>query len=212
MSRPVLYHYWLSSASWRVRWALAIKNLAHDVVVVDIRAGQQTSPEHRARNPMGRVPALSIDGKWLAESVAIIEFLDETHPEPALYPRDPFVRARVRQMVELVNSGVQPLQNLPVMAAHSSDPEAQKKFAATFNERGLKAYEELLAQTERDGLGGQFSVGNTLTAADLFLIPQVASARRFEVDVTPFPRVLAVETAARATPHAEAARPENQPK
>src|SRR5262249_36235193 len=107
--RPTLYHYWRSSASWRVRWALAIKGVAFESVPIDLRTGEQCTAEHRARNPIGHVPALVIDGRALAESVAILEYLEETIPQPALYPRDPWARARTRQLVELINSGVQPM-------------------------------------------------------------------------------------------------------
>lgn len=207
-----LVHYWRSSASWRVRWALAIKGVRFESVMVDLLAGQQRAEEHRRRNPIGHVPALSIDGRWLAESVAILEYLEERIPAPPLYPRDPWARARVRQLVETVNAGVQPLQNLVVLdRAAPGDKEGQKTWAAHWNQRGLAAYERLLGELAAEGLGGRFSLGDTLTAADLFLVPQVYSARRFGVDVAAFPRVLAAEAVALATEHAEGARPENQP-
>src|SRR5690349_6825581 len=97
----ILYQFWRSSASWRVRWALAIKGVPFSSVAVDILAGEQLTEEHRARNLMGHVPALWIDGHTLAESVAILAYLEETRPSPALYPREPWARARVRQVVEL---------------------------------------------------------------------------------------------------------------
>src|SRR4051794_15794286 len=104
--RPTLHQFWRSSASWRVRWALAVKGIAFDIVPVDLMLGEQLSPEHRAKNPMGHVPALLVGDRWIAESVAILEWLEETVPAPALYPKDPWARARVRQLVELVNSGI----------------------------------------------------------------------------------------------------------
>jgi len=133
-------------------------------------------------------------------------------PEPPLYPRDPWERARVRQLVELVNSGIQPLQNLVTLNRHSTERDAQRSWGAWFNERGLGAYEAMLALIERErGAPSRFSWGDALTAADVFLVPQVYSARRFGVDLTRFPRVLAVEAAALATEHADGARPEKQP-
>lgn len=211
MARPVLYTHWRSSSSWRVRWALAIKGIEHDSVPVDLRAGEQLTPEHLARNPMGHVPALVVDGRCLGESVAIVEYLEETVPAPPLYPRDPWWRARTRQVVELVNAGVQPMQNISVLGNHSAEAARQKQWAALFNARGLAALEALLEifEVER-GAPARFCVGDELTAADLFLVPQVYSARRFGVDVSAFPRVVAVEQAALATPHADAARPERQ--
>jgi maleylacetoacetate isomerase len=208
----ILYQFWRSSASWRVRWALAVKGVPFTSVPVNILAGEQMSAEHRARNPMAHVPALWIDGRCLAESVSIIEYLEETRPAPALYPREPWARARVRQVVELINSGIQPLQNLVVLGHRSKDPEEQKAWAHFFNERGLAACEALLGSIAAEIPGdGRFAVGSSLTAADLFIVPQIVTARRFGVDVTRFPRLLAAEAAALATEHAAAALPENQP-
>jgi maleylacetoacetate isomerase len=213
MPRMTLYHYWRSSSSWRVRWALAIKGVAFDSIPVNLLTGEQSAPEHVARSPLGRVPALVLDdGRVLGESVAILEWLDETIPAPALYPQDAWQRARTRQLVEIVNAAVQPLQNISVLRRLSPESAEQRAWAAHFNEIGLGAYEALLAQIAAEGGGGgPFSIGNALTAADVFLVPQVHSARRFHVDVSRFPRVLAAEQAALATPHADAARPENQP-
>ena len=215
MERCTFYHYWRSSASWRVRWALAIKGIEVESVAVDLVRGEQSTDAHRARNPMGRVPALVFpDGRSLGESVAILEWLDETilAPAPALYPKDPWQRARTRQLVEIINASVQPMQNISVLRRLSPEGPVQRAWAAHYNELGLGAYEALLTQIATESLGnGHFSIGDSLTAADLFLVPQVYSARRFDVDVSRFPRVLAAEAAARATPHAEASRPENQP-
>jgi len=209
--KVTLYQYWRSSASWRVRWALAIKGVSFESRAVNLRDGEQRSPEHRARNPIGHVPALVIDGRILVESVAIIEYLEETIPSPPLYPKDPFLRARVRQLVELCNAGVQPLQNLVALNKHSTDPAEQKAWGAFFNERGLAAYESWLHTIDGElESPGRFSVGDALTAADLFLVPQVYSARRFGVDVSKFPRVLAAEASALATEHAISALPESQ--
>jgi maleylacetoacetate isomerase len=203
MSQVTLYHYWMSSASWRVRWALAIKEIAFESVTVNLGTGEQRSAEHLARNPMGRVPALFIDGHMLTESVAILEYLEETRPTPALYPKDPLARARVRQIVETVNSAIQPFQNTRVFERAGADAALQKHYAHFFNEAGMQVLESLLGP-------GPFAFGDSLTAADLYLVPQVAGARRFKVDVSRFPRVLAAEAAALATPHAKGALPESQ--
>lgn len=206
-----LYQYWRSSSSWRVRWALAIKGLAYESVIIDLAAGAQLSAEQRARNPIAHVPTLEVDGLTLSESVAIIEYLDDTRPTPALYPSGAVARARARQVVELINSGIQPLQNLTVLKQHSSDPASQKAWAAHFNQRGMAALETTLVQLGAHFPPGPFALGDRLTVADLFLVPQVYSARRFGVDLTPYPRVLAAEAAALASPHAASALPENQP-
>jgi maleylacetoacetate isomerase len=208
----VLYHYWRSSASWRVRWALAHKGLAFEKVAVNLLSSEQRSDAHRARNPIGHLPALEVaPGRFLAESVAILEWLEETHPSPALYPTDPWARARVRQVCELVNAGIQPLQNLVVLDKVSTDPEVKKAWARDFNERGLRALEGLLTAIDAELGEGTFAVGTSLSAADLFVVPQVYSARRFGVDVSVFPRVLRAEASALATAHADGARPETQP-
>jgi maleylacetoacetate isomerase len=209
--QTILYTFWQSSASWRVRWALAIKGIAFEAVAIDLGAGAQRAAEHLARNPMGRVPVLVIDGHTLSESVAILEYLEETRPEPALYPRDPYRRARVRQVVETVNAAIQPFQNTRAFERAGADAATQKHYANHFNAAGLEALEGLLVEIARELGEGRHAVGDTLTAADVFVVPQVTGARRFGVDVTRFPRVLAVEAAALATEHARAARPEHQP-
>jgi len=220
--QATLYQFWRSSASWRVRWALAIKGVSFTSIVVDLARGAQLEPPHLEKSPMGRVPVVVINGRALVESVAIVEYLDEVIPTPPLYPRDPWLRARVRQVVEVINAGIQPLQNLAVLARHSEDRDEQRAFAKYFNELGLAALERVLVTVAAEyptGLApasggppwGSFAVGDALTAADLFLVPQVEAARRYGADPTPFPRVLAAEAAALATEHAERALPKNQP-
>jgi maleylacetoacetate isomerase len=211
MERTILYTFWQSSASWRVRWALAIKGVAFEPVTIDLGAGAQRSAEHLERNPMGRVPVLVIDGHTIGESVAILEYLEETRPEPALYPRDPYQRARVRQVVETVNAAIQPFQNTRAFERAGADAATQRHYAHHFNAVGMQALERLLDEIARELGHGRHAVGDALTAADVFVVPQVAGARRFGVDVSGFPRLLAVEAAALATEHARAARPEHQP-
>ncbi len=208
----VLYNYWRSSSSYRVRIALAAKGLAYDYAVVNILKDEHASDEHKARSPMGYVPCLSVDGKPFVESVALIELLDEVFPEPALFPRDPFARARVRALVEIVNSGTQPLQNRHVMLHRSPDAEHQKSWAKYFIARGLMALEALMTMYERElGGRGRFAYGDTLGAADAFLVPQMYNARRFGLELASYPRVVAAEEAALATDAVQAALPENQP-
>ncbi len=181
---------------------------------IDILHGGQNDPTFRAENPIGYVPALVLgDGRCLVESVAILEHLEALKPAPALYPRDPWLLARVQQLVALVATGVQPLQNTNVLdRVDPSRGEAMIAWAAHYNARGLAAYERWLEIIHAEtGSKGPYSVGDALSAADIFLVPQVYSARRFRVDVSAFPRVLAAEAAALSEPHAEAARPENQP-
>jgi maleylacetoacetate isomerase len=214
LARPKLYSFWRSSCSWRVRWALAIKGLDFDVESVDILHGGQSDAAFRRANPIGYVPALVLaDGRCLSESTAIFDYLEAIAPEPALFPKDPWLRARVQQLVALVATGVQPLQNTNVLdRVDPSRGEAMIGWAAHYNARGLAAYEKWLEIIHAEtGSNGPYSVGDALSAADIFLVPQVYSARRFKVDVSAFPRVLAAEAAALSESHAEAARPEHQP-
>jgi maleylacetoacetate isomerase len=211
MPEIVLYQFWQSSASWRVRWALAHKGVAFRSVVIDLGDNRQRAPEHLKRNPIGRVPVLDIDGHLLTESVAILEYLEETRAEAPLYPRDPLARARVRQVVETVNAAIQPFQNVRALERAGADHDAQKAYAKHFNQQGMEVLEALLGEIARELGPGTLAVGDTLTAADLFLVPQVAGARRFGVDVSQFARVLEAEAAALATPHARGALPANQP-
>jgi maleylacetoacetate isomerase len=211
MARLTLYNYWRSSSSHRVRIALALKGLAYEYVAVDLRVGEQGSDPHRARSPTGYVPCLTIDGVPYVESVAMVELLEERFPSPPLFPSDPHGRARVRGLVEIVNSGTQPLQNLGVLRRVSADADEQGKWAGHFVTRGLEAFEAAMAVAEREGVGGPFAYGAAPTAADVFLVPQVFSARRFRVDVAPLRRVSRAFDAAMQLEPFRSAAPENQP-
>jgi maleylacetoacetate isomerase len=199
-----LYHFWRSSSSWRVRWALALKGVRVDFSVIELMSDAPDSPEFRARNPAGYVPVLELDdGRYLAESLAIVEWLEETKPTPPLLPKDAYARAVVRQLAEQINSGVQPLQNPNVYERHSAEKAVQLRWNHDWNLRGLTAYEELVRST-----AGKFSFGDTITIADLCLIPQCYAARRFEVDPAKFPTIARIEAAALATPECQAAHPD----
>lgn len=187
MPKFKLYHYWRSSTSWRVRWAFAIKNISCEFVAINLLSDENLSPEHLKRNPMGYVPVLEFTEepkRYLAESLAIIEWLEETFPNPKLLPGDTFQRAKIRQLAETVNANIHPVQNLTVREYYSPDPEKQKIWAQYWITNGLKAYETLVQET-----AGKFSVGNTLTLADLCLIPQCYNALRNAVPLELFPTV-----------------------
>jgi maleylacetoacetate isomerase len=211
MSELVLYTYWRSSSAYRVRLALAAKGLAYRSVPVNLLEGAQRAPEHVARSPMGYVPCLEVNGEAFAESVAIIELLDELHPEPPLLPREPRGRAHVRALVEVVNAGTQPLQNLGVLQKLSPDHEVRKGWIRHFIAKGLGAFDAMMASHEKLGVKGKFSYGDTFGMADCYLLPQVYNARRYAVDLLPFPRVAAAAEAIAATDAARAAAPEAQP-
>ena len=206
-----LYSYWRSSSSHRVRIALGFKGIEHRLVPVNLLAGEQRSDAHAARAPSQYVPALEIDGESFIESVAILELLDDLFPHALLYPHDPLARARVRALVETVNAGIQPMQNLAVLMRHSSDGPAQKEWAKHFNERGLEVLERLMERNEAHGAKGPFAYGEAFGAADAVLIPQFASAKRFGVDVEKFPRACRAIAATADLPFVKSAAPEAQP-
>jgi maleylacetoacetate isomerase len=208
-SRPVLYHYWRSSSSWRVRWALSHKGIDYTPVAVDLLKGAQRSPEHLQRNPLGAVPVLNIDGLELGESMAILEYLEETHPERPLLPAAPRARARVRQLCQIIVADTQPLQNLSVLehvAELVSDPEQRRPWAERYIARGFDGYEALLRRD--DAPAGPCSFGDEVTLADLCLVPQCLNARRQGLDVGRWPRIAAIEAHCLRTAAAQASAPE----
>lgn len=209
--KPVLHQFWRSSATWRVRWALLIKQVPFEIHSVNLLANEQNLPAHRARSPVGTVPALQLGERFLTESVAILEWLERVRPAPALYPADPWTAARVRQLVEVVNSEIHPLQSGAVRKRVSPDEAAQAAWTKEFNQRGVEALAEAVRMIDLELGEGRFLVGDSLTAADLFVVPQLDFARRFGVDTARFARLTAAESAALATEHAAASRPERQP-
>ena len=205
-----LHGYFRSSASYRVRIALNLKDLRAEQVPHHLRKGEQCAPAYLAINPQGLVPALEDDaGGVLTQSLAIIEWLDETHPEPPLLPKDPLRRAKVRAFAQALACDTHPVQNLKVLARlrELKLPEEQVTgWAGWANREGLIACEKLIA-----GESGPFCFGATPTIADLCLIPQLANARRFGVDVSAFPRLLKAEAAAKAMKAFADAAPDKQP-
>jgi maleylpyruvate isomerase len=211
MQPVTLYNYWRSSSSHRVRIALALKGIDYEYVAVNLLEEEHSKEPHQARSPTGYVPCLSIDGATYVESVAIVEMLEERFPAPPLYPSTPHGRARVRALVEIVNSGIQPMQNRSVLRFVSPDADVQKKWAAHFIARGLGAFEAALAAAEGEGVRGLFAYGDAPTAADVFLVPQVVAARRFHVDVAPFRRIARAFDAALQLEAFRVAAPDAQP-
>ena len=201
-----LYSYWRSSSAWRVRIALAWKGLAHELVPVHLLrdGGEHHLPEFIARNPAQQVPVLVEDegeaGPFvLTQSMAIIEYLEERHPEPP-------ARARVRELAQLVNSGIQPLQNLTVQQKLREAGVDPLPIVHGFVTTGLGALE----RKARPG-AGQFLVGDVPTMADLYLVPQLYASRRVGVDVDAFPTLRAIELRCEALPAFQRAHPDAQP-
>jgi maleylacetoacetate isomerase len=209
-----LHGYWRSSAAWRVRIALNLKGLAWESVPVHLvrNGGEQRQPAFLALNPQGLVPALEIDGLVLTQSLAIIEYLEETRPAPALLPADAAGRARVRSLAQLIASEIHPLNNLRVLRYLGEqaglDEAARDAWYRHWIGEGLAALETRLA---REAGTGRFCHGGTPGLADCCLAPQLYNARRYDCELDAFPTLLRIEAACMELPAFRLAAPELQP-
>lgn len=206
----ILHGYWRSGAAYRVRIALALKGIAYEQVTHDLRTGAQASDAYRALNPQGLVPALEADGDVLTQSPAILEWLEERYPLPALLPEPTTDRAVVRAMAATIACDIHPLNNLRVVQAlqrdFGLDAAALQTWMARWMGDGFAALEVMIA---RHGRG--FAFGDMPTIADCCLVPQVYSAERFAIDLTPYPQLMASVEQARVLPTFQAAHPDRQP-
>ncbi|MCC5971129.1 MAG: maleylacetoacetate isomerase [Pararhodobacter sp.] len=206
--------YFRSSSAHRCRIAFNLKGLSPDFTSVHLRrgGGEQKTPVFRALNPQGLVPTLETDEGVLTQSLAIIEWLDELQPEPPLLPSDPFARAKVRALAQTIACDIHPLQNLRVLQylreELGQDQSALDRWCQRWISDGLTACEALLRDTARDG---DFAFGAHPGLADICIVPQVYSARRFGVDMAAMPRVQAVFDACEGLAAFQNARPDNQP-
>ncbi|NXG30879.1 MAAI isomerase, partial [Dromaius novaehollandiae] len=202
---PILYSYYRSSCSWRVRIALALKGIAYDQVPVNLLkdGGQQFSAEFKALNPMKQVPALKIDGIILSQSLAIIHYLEETRPNPRLLPQDPKKRAQVRMISDHIVSGIQPLQNLSILEQMG---EKKMEWAQHYITSGFQALEQILQHT-----AGRYCVGDEVSMADLCLVPQVFNAERYKVDLAPYPTITKINKALLELEAFKVSHPSRQP-
>ncbi len=206
-----LHGYFRSSAAWRLRIALALKGLRYGDVFVHLRRGEQREPTHLARNPQGLVPVLELDdGTMLTQSLAILEWLEEIHPIPPILPADPIERAKARAVGLAVACEIHPVQNLKVLNRlrrdAGFDDAAVTAWAAQTNADGLAACEAMVADRP-----GRFLFGSRPTVAEICVVPQLGNARRFGVDVSRFPRLIAAEAAAMEMPAFADAVPGKQP-
>jgi maleylacetoacetate isomerase len=208
-----LYDYFRSSAAYRVRIALNLKGVAPERVFVHLRHGAQRADDYLAVNPQGLVPALATDaGDVLTQSLAIIEWLDETHPRPPLLPADAASRARVRSLAQAIACDIHPLNNLRVLnylTGTLGATDAQKDgWYRYWCDVGLEALETRLS---RERSTGTFCHGSEPTLADICLVPQLANARRVDLDLAPYPTLLRIESACAALPAFADAAPARQP-
>jgi len=208
-----LYHFFRSGTSHRLRIALNLKGLPADKVAVDLRTGQHEQPAFKALNPQGLVPALQTDaGDVLIQSPAIIEWLEETHPTPPLLPADPLDRARVRALAAIVGCDIHPINNRRILMQlrqqFGADEAAVNAWCATWISAGFDALEALLAADTRRG---SFCWGHAPTLADVYLVPQVESARRFGVGMAAWPHISAIDQACATLPAFALATPAAQP-
>ena len=212
MDHLVLFSYYRSSSSYRVRIALHFKELDFEYRAVHLvkDGGEQKKDDYLALNPMGEVPCLVHNGQAIAQSVAIIEYLEALKPEPRLYPGAAPGIARIRQVCEMVNSGIQPVQNLKVLKEldkrFHTGPEGKADWARLWIKRGFEALERKVRET-----AGQFCMGDEVTAADAFLVPQIFNAKRYQVDMDLFPTLNRINTNCLALAAFQKAEPSRQP-
>jgi maleylpyruvate isomerase len=208
----ILYGHAVSSASYRVRIALALKGLKVTSVLLDLRAGEQRREEFLHINSQGLVPALVLDdGEVLTQSAAIVEYLDEIQPNPRLLPGDAVARARVRALSQAITCDIHPLNNLRVLQYLENglglDKAARDAWYRHWVQLGFAALERRLTSEQASG---RFCHGDTPTLADVCLVPQVFNARRFAVDMGAYPRIVGIDAACRELPQFQSAAPERQ--
>ncbi len=205
-----LHGYWRSTTAYRVRIALALKGVTYAQVTHDLRRGEQREARYRALNPQGLVPALETEDAVLTQSPAILEWIDETYPDPPLLPTDANSRAIVRAMAATIACDIHPVNNLRILNALRTefevDEAAVNRWIARWIGDGFAALETQIAR-----YGNGFAFGATPTIADCHLVPQVYSAERFAVDLSPYPKLKAAAENARALPAFAAAHPDRQP-
>jgi maleylpyruvate isomerase len=209
MTDTILYGYWRSSATYRTRIALNLKGISYKTVGVHLLNHENMGAEHLARHPAGRVPVLEIDGIRIGQSMAMIEYLDETRPSPPLLPKDPKARALVRDLKDQIVADIHPLNNTSTLARLREQFGANEEQIALWYRhwiaRGFGVLDQMLPST------GDFCIGDSATLADLVLVPQVTNAHRYNMEIEAFPNIFRIDAALRKIRAFADAAPENQP-
>jgi maleylacetoacetate isomerase len=203
----ILYSYWRSSASYRVRIALALKGIDCEIRPVDLRAGAHRSRDYLSVNPQGLVPCLIDGDAVIGQSLAILEYLEERYPKPALLPTEPAARAKVRAAAQVIVADIHPINNLRVLNYLKTELGQSQQVVDDWITRWIDAGFQSLEAIAK----APYLFGETVTMADLCLVPQMYNARRAGIDLTPYPRLLAIEGKLLALRAFDRARPENQP-
>jgi maleylpyruvate isomerase len=208
---PCLFGYWRSSAAYRVRIALNLKQVTAKHIAVALDKGAQTSESYRAQNPAGLVPFWrEPDGFSLAQSLAIIAYLDEVYPNPPLLPQEPRQRALCREIAYTIACDIHPIGNLRVFQKLAADYGAAAESPAAWNRHWIAAGFDAI-EARLNVTAGRYAVGDRISLADICLVPQVYNARRYGLDLAPFPRIAAADAAAREVSAFAMAAPERQP-
>ncbi len=213
-SKIFLYAYWRSTAAYRVRIALNLKNIAYDVKIVNLIAngGEQKNSEYAQINPQKLVPALVTDGQVLTQSLAILEYLEEVYPHPSILPGDPIHKAKVRSVAQAIACDIHPINNLRVLQYLGGEMGVEKpsrdQWYRHWITEGFSAIEKILSDSPE---AGKFCFGNEPTMADIALVAQMYNARRFNVDLSAFPTLVRIDAACNKSKAFIDAAPENQP-
>jgi maleylacetoacetate isomerase len=207
-----LYTFFRSSAAFRVRIALNLKGLQYESAPKHFARNEHRTQEYLALNPQGLIPALAVDGVVLSQSLAIVEYLNDRHPQPPLLPADPLDRARVRSMALAIACEIHPLNNLRVLNYLRSDLKQDDEGVGTWYRHWVsEGFGGLEQQAREFSAGGRYCFGDAVSLADVCLVPQMFNARRFNADLTPFPTLTGISAHLESLPAFAAARPEVQP-